>query len=115
MAFLQKKQQQVWIWFAVCRDTRRLIAFEVGDRSSRTLRRLYGRLKAYRIGAFCSDKYLAYREILPWDKLTQSKAQTYTVESFNANVRHYVARFRRKNRAYSKSLQMIRLSLILKF
>jgi insertion element IS1 protein InsB len=87
----------------------------VGDRSSETLKRLWGRLQAYKIGLFCTDKYAAYGEILPWQKLMQSKAHTHIIESFNANVRHYLARFRRRTRCYSKSLEMIKLSLLVLF
>ena len=38
-----------------------------------------------------------------------------TLESLNANVRHYLARFRRKTRCYSKCPKMVELSLFLLF
>ena len=40
---------------------------------------------------------------------------TTQIESLNANVRHYLARFRRKTRCYSKSVTMVELSLFLLF
>jgi len=42
-----------------------------------------------------------------------SKAQTTHIESYNANVRHYLARFRRRTKCYSKSERLVELSLYL--
>ena len=39
------------------------------------------------------------------------KKETYTVESYNSRVRHYLARFKRKTKCYSKSVEMIEISL----
>jgi len=41
----------------------------------------------------------------------QSKAETFTVEGYNARIRHYLARFRRKTKCYSKSKNMMDISL----
>ena len=41
------------------------------------------------------------------------KAHTYTVERMNSLLRHYLARFARKTYCFSKSLQMIKYSLLL--
>ena len=40
-----KKQQKIWIFNAYDRTGKRLLAFEFGDRSRETLRRLFDRLK----------------------------------------------------------------------
>ncbi|MRM96885.1 IS1 family transposase, partial [Riemerella anatipestifer] len=34
-----------------------------------------------------------------------SKAETFTVEGYNSRIRHYLARFKRKTKCYSKSKQ----------
>ena len=47
------------------------------------------------------------------EQLVQSKAETYTVESYNGVIRHFLARFRRKTKCYSKSEDMINYSLCL--
>ena len=64
---------------------------------------------------FCSDKWKSYNELIPADKLIQSKAETYTVEGYNCRIRHYLARFKRKSLCYSKSVVMIEKSLKLLF
>ena len=64
---------------------------------------------------FCTDRWKIYRTLIPSDRLTQSKKETYTVESLNANVRHYLARFRRCTRCYSKCPLMVELACYLLF
>lgn len=51
--------------------------------------------------------------MIPEGKLTQTKAETYTVESYNGLIRHFLARFRRKTKCYSKCEKMIEYSLLL--
>jgi insertion element IS1 protein InsB len=41
----------------------------------------------------------------------ESKAETFTVEGYNSLIRHFLARFRRKSKCYSKSKNMIEKSL----
>jgi len=60
-----------------------------------------------------SDYWKSYNEIVPKDLLTQSKKETYTVESYNGILRHFLARFRRKSKCYSKSEEMMKYSIAL--
>ena len=60
-----------------------------------------------------SDYWKAYEVIVPKVKHIQSKAETYTVEGYNSLFRHYLARMRRKSKCYSKSKQMLELSMLL--
>jgi len=62
-----------------------------------------------------TDYWKAYMEFIPKTKRVQSKAETYTIEGLNSLVRHFLARFKRKTKCYSKSLQMIEYSLHLLF
>ena len=60
-----------------------------------------------------SDYWKAYETIVPKEKHIQSKAETFTVEGYNSLFRHYLARMRRKSKCYSKSKQMLELSMLL--
>ncbi|WP_412707645.1 hypothetical protein [Candidatus Rickettsia kedanie] len=44
-----------------------------------------------------------------------TKAETALVESKNSLIRHYLARFNRKTKQYSKALDIIENSLLLTF
>ncbi|WP_321430524.1 hypothetical protein [uncultured Methanolobus sp.] len=43
----------------------------------------------------------------------KSKAETYTVEGYNSIFRHFLARLRRKSKCYTKSIEMLKYSIIL--
>jgi hypothetical protein len=40
-SFVLKKTKQAWIWIALCRKTRQVVAFAIGDRSEQTCRLLW--------------------------------------------------------------------------
>ena len=60
---------------------------------------------------FASDYWKSYEEFIPEEKHLQTKAETYTVEGYNSLIRHYLARFKRKGKCYSKADFMIEISL----
>lgn len=39
--FVLKKANQVWVWIALCRKTRQVVAYALGDRSKQTCLRLW--------------------------------------------------------------------------
>lgn len=115
-SFVTKKSNEVWIWGAVCRKTRRLIGLIVGDRSEQTATRLWRQLTA-RLKAqgnetmFYADHYNVYPTIVPPEQLIQSKKETFTIEGQNSLMRHFLARLHRKTFCYSKSIEMLQYSL----
>jgi len=62
-----------------------------------------------------TDYWQAYPAVIPAEIHLQTKAETYTVEGKNAQIRHRLARFKRKTFCYSKSVEMVFLSLKLLF
>jgi insertion element IS1 protein InsB len=69
----------------------------------------------YNIEYLCTDGYDAYSKYKISKKHITTKAETSLVESFNSLIRHYLARFHRKTKRYSKSFRMIVDSLMLLF
>ena len=60
-----------------------------------------------------SDYWKSYEDFIPREKHIQSKAETFTVEGYNSLFRHFLARMRRKSKCYSKSTEMLYLSILL--
>jgi insertion element IS1 protein InsB len=90
--------------------------FEVGDRTKATYTALALRLEEkYNIKYLCTDKYEAYCYIKIAEKHVRTKAETALIEAKNSIVRHYLARFNRKTKRFSKALDMITASLRLLF
>ena len=71
--------------------------------------------KGYKVKYLCTDGYEGYASYKLAEHHVISKAETSLVESKNSLIRHYLARFNRKTKRYSKSLSMILSSLILLF
>jgi len=91
------------------------MAFVCGDRSTQTGRKLWDKLEHLSVGRFATDHWRCYEDFVPPEQHVQSKAETFTVEGYNSRIRHYLARFKRKTKCYSKSEEMIRVSLNLLF
>ena len=90
-----------------------MLEWECGDRSARTLKRLYARIAQWDVAFFCADDLAAYAKILPKEKLVQSKALTIGIEQNNGRQRHWFCRFRRKTIAVSRSKEMVDLTIFL--
>ncbi len=43
-SFVQRRANKQWVWLALCRRTRQVVAYAVGDRGKATCRRLWGRV-----------------------------------------------------------------------
>jgi IS1 family transposase len=55
-SFVLKKADKRWIWIALCRRTRQVVAYAIGDRSQATCRKLWEAIPpAYRAGHCYSD------------------------------------------------------------
>ena len=91
-----------------------VIAYTVGGRSKKTLKRLLRLLNRYRIVQMATDGLNVYKQIVSVEHII-GKKRTTQIESLNANIRHYLARFRRRTRCYSKCPIMVDLSLALLF
>ncbi len=82
-----------------------------GSRGTETGVKLYHKLRDCEVGFYCTDYWKSYEEILESEFHIRSKAETYTIEGYNSRIRHYLARFKRKGKCYSKATHMIEKSL----
>ena len=76
---------------------------------------MWNKIKDLKVSYITSDYWKAYNDFVPSEKHLQTKAETYTVEGYNSRIRHYLARFKRKGKCYSKKAFMIEVSLNLLF
>jgi len=66
-----KKANQIWVWIALCRKTRQVVAYVLGDRSKHTGLRLWEAIpSAYRAGHCFTDFWGAYQAVIPEDQHT---------------------------------------------
>jgi IS1 family transposase len=88
----------------------RTIAWVLGDRDDATCQRLLDKIgMAGR--QFITDDWEGYHRLIPEDQLFTGKDLTFSIEQDNSNIRHFIARFRRRTKVVSKVEEMVDLSL----
>jgi len=114
-SFVLKRARKRWSWIALCRATRQVVAYCIGDRSHSTCQKLWERIPAvYRSGHCFSDFWEAYSLVLPAEQHTAAGKQsgfTAHVERWNNTLRQRLGRFVRKSLSFSKSDAMHELCL----
>ncbi len=105
-SFVLKKTNQAWIWIALCRKTRQVVAYALGDRSEQTCRCLWEAIPpAYRAGHCYTDFWTAYQAVIPEEQHTavgKETGETAHVERWNNTLRQRLARFVRKTLSFSR-------------
>jgi insertion element IS1 protein InsB len=114
-SFVLKRANNRWVWVALCRATRQVVAYAVGDRSHATCQKLWASIPAaYRQGHCYSDFWEAYQLVIPAEQHTAAgKRSGFTahVERWNLTLRQRLGRFVRKSLSFSKSDAMHMLCL----
>ncbi len=105
-SFVGSKTQERWLWLAVCRRTRQVVACWIGDRSETSAIQLWRQLPDdYLHCASFSDQWSAYRHLFDHRRhqmVTKADGQTVHVERFFNTLRQRLPRFTRKTLAFSK-------------
>jgi IS1 family transposase len=105
-SFVGKKTEQRWLWLALCRRTRQVVAYWIGDRSQESALELWLRIpRDYIHCASVSDGWTAYAAVFnpqTHRSLTDPHGETNHVERWFNTLRQRLARFVRKTLAFSK-------------
>jgi insertion element IS1 protein InsB len=109
-SFVQKKTNPCWVWIAMDKQTRQILAFHVGDRSQDSAKQLWAKIPAtYRERAtFSTDQYAAYIGVIPaaqHQAISKHARKTNHIERFNNTLRQRVSRLGRSTLAFSKSVE----------
>ena len=109
--FVGHRRRQVWLWLAVERASRRVVAWVLGRRDAPTARRLWQALpKRYRRPCwYFTDLFPAYARALPAGPHRpgpKGEGQTNIVEALNGSLRQRCGGLVRKSCSFSKSLVM---------
>jgi len=109
--FVGRKKRKVWLWLAVERARRRIVAWVLGRRDAATARRLWlARPPRYHRHCWSfTDLWEAYVGVLPrWHQRRCPKGSggTNIVEAINCSLRQRCGVLVRKSCSFSKSLSM---------
>jgi insertion element IS1 protein InsB len=107
-AFVYCKANAAWLWTALCRRTRQIVAFAIGDRSAATCQRLWQAIPPdYRRCRTYTDFWRAYQAVLPrhtHHPVGKQAGQTAHQERWYLTLRQRLSRFVRKTLSFSKSV-----------
>ena len=107
------QKNYIWIWIAIDRYGKRFVNFVLGKRNRVTCKKLWEKIEGKSITQIMTDFWEAYVGVVPKEKHTQWKEETYTIEGYNSLFRHFLARMRRRTKCYTKSLKMLEYSFLL--
>ena len=101
-----KKVNTSWIWIALCRKTRQIVSYAIGDRSKETCQKLWDTIPlAYRCGKCFTDFYSVSKSIIPQDQhypVSKETGETAHAERWNNTLRQRLGHFVRKTLSFSK-------------
>ena len=96
-SFVKKRKNKRWLWIALCRRTKQVVAYFIGDRSEASCEELwqlipenYKKLHSY------SDFWGAYENVFPKEthrSVGKESGQTNHVERWNNTLRQWVSRY----------------------
>lgn len=108
-SFVGYKKNKRWIWIALCRKTRQVIAFHIGSRGREDARILWAKIpnELKNRCKFHTDDWDAYKGVIPKNRhyYLKIKKETNHIERFNNTVRQRVSRLVRKALSFSKKEQ----------
>jgi len=106
-SFVYRRKQKRWLWVALCRRTRQVVAYVIGDRSERSCRRLFKRIpESYRRCTSYSDFWAAYAKVFQTGRhqsVGKETGQTAHVERWNGTLRQRLGRYVRRTLSFSKT------------
>lgn len=109
--FVGNKNNKVWIIKAIDRATGKILAWEQGGRDAATVQKLYEKLKHLDKCIFYTDAWEAFAKVLPSERHKVGKQYTTSIEQNNSNTRHFIARFTRRTKVVSKTVEMVNIMM----
>jgi insertion element IS1 protein InsB len=85
---------------------RRTLAWEPGGRDDATCRRLLDKV-GLEGKIFLTDEWEGFQRLIPQDRHFVGKDLTFPIEQDNGEVRHHLARFRRRSKVTSRARHMV--------
>jgi insertion element IS1 protein InsB len=112
-----EKAHDCWIWIALCRKTRQVVGYAIGDRSKKTCQRLWEAIPDNSRAGHCfTDFWATYQAVIPEAQHTavgKETGETAHVERWKNTLRQRLARFVRMTLSFSTSVVMHEACLLL--
>jgi len=105
--YIGKKSKLRWIVYALERETKQVVSFNVGRRTNRTLKRVIISLELSEAKKIYTDKLRNYRYLIGNIIHSTRIHCTNHIERHNLSIRTYLKRLNRKTICFSRSLVVL--------
>jgi len=113
--YIKKKENQYWIAYALCSETKEVVDFIVGKRSKRTLKMVVNTLLLSGVNTIKTDKLNIYQSLIPPNRHISAAYNINSIERNNLNLRTHLKRLSRRTICFSKNLAMLEACLKIYF
>ena len=105
-SFVQKKEQQRWLWHAIDHQSGSVLAYVLGTHTDTVFLQLKQLLAPFGISHFYTDDWGTYQRHLNPEQHEIGKANTQKIERKHLTLRTRIKRLARKTLCFSKSVRM---------
>ncbi|WPO78015.1 IS1 family transposase [Flavobacterium sp. KACC 22761] len=106
-SYLKKKSNLIWIVYALERESGKVVSFNVGNRTNKTLEIVLTTLKLSNPKAIYTDNLKNYKYLIPSEIHKTVKFGTNNIERKNLAIRTHLKRLNRRTICYSKSKKVL--------
>jgi insertion element IS1 protein InsB len=75
-----RKAGKRWVWYAYDKETKQVLAFQIGKSNDKSCEALLKKLAHLTIETYCTDDWKSYKKYIPKEKHVVSKSKTTHVE-----------------------------------
>jgi insertion element IS1 protein InsB len=105
--YIGKKSRLRWIVYALDRETRQVVSFNVGRRTNKTLKRVIKSLELANARKIYTDKLKNYHYLITKKLHNTHVHSTNHIERHNLSIRTHLKRLNRKTICFSRSLVVL--------
>lgn len=104
--FVYRRKNKRWRWTALCRRTKQIVAFVIGDRCAKSCRRLWNKIpESYKRCQSFSDFWQAYATVFDTnthEQVGKETGETAHMKRWNNTLRQRNGRYVRETLSFSK-------------
>ena len=113
--FIGNKENQYWVAYVLCSETKQVIDFIVGKRSKRTLRMIVNTALCSDVKTIKTDKLNIYQSLIPQQRHVSNAYNINYIERNNLNLTTHLKRLSRRTICFTRSLVMLTACLKIYF
>lgn len=105
--YIRYKRNFIWLVYALDKNSKNVVSFNVGKRTNKTLNRVLDTLKLSQAKKIFTDRLKNYRYLIDEELHSVKRFGTNHIERLNLTLRTHLKRLNRKTICFSKSLLVL--------